>query len=232
VPHFWPILPEVGLFAWERKFRHRESSKFKESENTDNSISRLYRESMPWSLKRFHQTGALHFITWSCFDRQPLLGKAEHRDLLLKVLEQMRNRYQFGVVGFVVMPEHVHVLMSEPLIGSVSSAICAVKLGFTRRVLSEKPHLWQNRPEVGHPCDEFKGRHFWMKRYYDFNVFSSPKISEKLHYMHQNPVTRGLVERPEDWPWSSFLFYACGKIGPVKINDWSRLKGKIRSTAS
>jgi putative transposase len=70
-----------------------------------------------------------------------------------------------------------------------------------------------------------------MKRYYDFNVFSSLKIAEKLHYMHQNPVTRGLVERPEDWRWSSFLFYACGKIGPVKINDWSNLESNIRSTA-
>jgi putative transposase len=106
---------------------------------------------MPWGLERFNQTGALHFITWSCVDRQPLLGKPGNRDLLLKVLEQMRNRYRFGVVGFVVMPEHVHVLMSEPLIANVSSVICAVKLGYTRRVLSEKPHLWQNRPEVGAP---------------------------------------------------------------------------------
>src|SRR4051794_22048739 len=91
----------------------------------------------------------------------------------------MRNRYRFGVVGFVVMPEHVHLLMSEPLIGNVSRAIGALKLGFTRRVLSERPHFWQHRPEVGHPDEQ----HFWMKRYYDFNVYSQPKIAEKLHYM-------------------------------------------------
>ncbi len=48
-----------------------------------------------------------------------------------------------------------------------------------------------------------------MKRYYDFNVYSSPKIGEKLHYMHENPVVRGLVERPEQWDWSSFSLYAC-----------------------
>ena len=94
---------------------------------------------MPWGLKRFHETGALHFITWSCCDRQPLLGRPESRDLLLKVVEQMRNRYWFGVVGYVAMPEHVHLLMSEPLTGNVSRAICAVKLGFTRRVLSQNP---------------------------------------------------------------------------------------------
>jgi putative transposase len=109
---------------------------------------------MPWSLKRFHETGALHFITWSCCNRQPLLGGPESRDLFLKVLEQMRNRYRFGVVGFVVMPEHVHLLMSEPLIANVSSAICALKLGFTRRILSQDPHFWQHRPEVEHPTGD------------------------------------------------------------------------------
>jgi len=78
---------------------------------------------MPWGLKRFHETGGLHFITWSCRERQPLLDTPEKRDLLLKVLEQMRNRYRFGVVGFVIMPEHVHLLLSEPLMGNISRAI-------------------------------------------------------------------------------------------------------------
>jgi putative transposase len=60
-----------------------------------------------------------------------------------------------------------------------------------------------------------------MKRYYDFNVYSSLKIGEKLRYMHENPVVRGLVERPEQWVWSSFGFYASGNCRMVKVNDWS-----------
>jgi len=55
--------------------------------------------------------------------------------------------------------------------------------------------------------------HFWMKRYYDFNVYSQPKIAEKVHYMHLNPVVRRLVERPEQWEWSSFRTYACREMG-------------------
>lgn len=150
MPHFWPGLPEVGLFPnWEKAVSC-------ETESQTNSMKDFYPAGMPWGLKRFRETGALHFVTWSCYDRLPLLD-SDRRDLLLKVLEQMRNRYRFVVVGYVVMPEHVHVLMSEPLIGNISSAICAIKLGFTKRVLSENPHLWQNRPEVGH-----HGRHFWM----------------------------------------------------------------------
>ena len=206
-----------------------------EAESQTISAPQPYLVCMPWGLRRFHETGALHFITWSCCDRQPLLGTCESRDLLLrdlllKVVEQMRNRYRFCVVGFVVMPEHVHLLISEPLIGSVSCMISAVKLGFTRRVLSQNPHFWQNRAEVGHPRDA--SQHFWMKRYYDFNVYSDPKIAEKLDYMHQNPVVRGLVERPEQWEWSSFKFYARGETGTLKVNDWSWWGKKVRTGTS
>jgi putative transposase len=217
-------LPEVETFPnWEKAASY-------ETESQTNGMRGSYSVGMPWGLKRFCETGALHLITWSCRDRLALLDTPDRRDLLLKVLEQMRNRYRFVVVGYVVMPEHVHVLTSEPLIGNVPSAICAIKLGFTKRVLSQNPHLWQNRPEVGHPDRGL--RHFWMKRFYDFNVYSEPKIAEKLHYMHQNPVTRGLVACPEDWKWSSFNFYACGEGGIVKVNDWSWWEEKIKRNAS
>ena len=71
-----------------------------------------------------------------------------------------------------------------------------------------------------------------MRRFYDFNVWSQHKESEKLHYMHQNPVTRGLVERPEDWPWSSFPAYANKEPGVVRINDWSSREEKLRINIS
>ena len=65
-------------------------------------------------MKRYYNTGALHFITWSCYQREPLLGDPGRRDLVLAVLELMRVRYRFAVIGYVVMPEHVHLLISEP----------------------------------------------------------------------------------------------------------------------
>jgi Transposase IS200 like len=69
---------------------------------------------MPWGLHRYYGAGDLHFITCSCYRRQLLLGTARRRDLFLTVLEQVRRRYQFVVVGYVVMPEHFHLLISEP----------------------------------------------------------------------------------------------------------------------
>lgn len=103
---------------------------------------------MPWGLKRYYGTGG-HFITWSCYRRRPLLDTEQARDLFLTVLELMRERYRFGVVGYVVMPEHVHLLISEPQIGDPSTVVQAVKLGFVWRVRNDpqNPHVSQSRKE-------------------------------------------------------------------------------------
>jgi hypothetical protein len=70
-----------------------------------------------------------------------------------------------------------------------------------------------------------------MKRYYGFNVYSQPNCWEAALY-HQNPVVRGLVERPEQWEWSSFRAYACRETGIVKVNDWSWWEKKLASGVS
>ena len=150
----------------------------------------------------------------------PLLGNPARRDLVLAVLELMRVRYRFAVIGYVVMPEHVHLLISEPLIGDPSigdpsKIIQAVKLSVSRRLA------------IG---GEFSGR-FWQSRFYDFNLCGQQKEIEKLKYMHRNPVVRGLVASPEDWRWSSYRSYAYGEAGLVRINDWTWWEEKIRRSA-
>jgi putative transposase len=69
---------------------------------------------MPTGLKRFYGGGHLHFITCSCYRRKPLLDSPQNRELFLKILEEVRQKYGFVVVGYVVMPEHFHLLMDEP----------------------------------------------------------------------------------------------------------------------
>jgi putative transposase len=180
---------------------------------------------VPRSLVRYHGTGDLHFITFSCFERRPLLGRARRRDLFLKVLEQVRRRYRLVVVGYVVMPEHVHLLLSEPQSKSVSAVIQALKLGFARRVLA----AGSRRRNCGQAdLFEFTPLRIWQKRYYDFNVWTAHKRAEKLHYMHDNPVARGLVTSPELWRWSSYRAYHCGERGPVRVNEWEILKMRLR----
>jgi len=69
---------------------------------------------------------------------------------------------------------------------------------------------------------------FWQARYYDFNVWGERKFVEKLRYIHRNPVKRGLIERPEDWSWSSFRHYASGDLGPVEIEShWTARKREL-----
>ena len=102
------------------------------------------------------------------------------------------------------MPEHVHLLVSEPERSLLATAIQAMKQSVARRLV---------------PCNS---GHFWQPRYYDFNVWSEHKRLEKLNYMHWNPVKRGLVSRPEDWVWSSFRHYATGCEGTVEIeSQWT-----------
>jgi REP-associated tyrosine transposase len=82
---------------------------------------------MPAGLHRTYGTHHLHFITCSCYQRLPLLNSSKDRDRFLKILEQTRQRYRFVVVGYVVMPEHVHLLLTEPEVGSPSTVMQVVK---------------------------------------------------------------------------------------------------------
>jgi putative transposase len=179
--------------------------------------------------KRHYGAGDLHFMTCSCYHRQPLLGTPQRRDLFLAVLEQVRRRYQFVVVGYVVMPEHVHLLIGEPQRRTPSTVMQALKLGFARRVLAQARR--QRKPDQGRLFD-YAPQHIWQKRFYDFNVWTEHKRIEKLRYMHRNPVKRGLVLSPELWNWSSFRAYALGEVGPVEVNDWEVLKMKMRPPAA
>jgi len=176
------------------------------------------------NLKRFYGAGDLHFITCSCYRRQPLLGTPRRRDLLLTVLEQVRKRYQFVVAGYVVMPEHIHLLIGEPQKKNPSTVMQALKLGFARRVLAQA----RRRRNPAHArLFEHEPQHIWQKRFYDFNVWSERKRIEKLRYMHRNPVQRGLVASPELWSWSSFRAYSLGEAGAVAVNQWRVLKMRI-----
>ncbi|HEX6504901.1 MAG TPA: transposase [Terriglobales bacterium] len=168
---------------------------------------------MTRNLKRYYGAGDLHFITCSCYQRRPYLNSAEARDLFLFQLERMRKKYRFIVIGYAVMPDHFHLLMSEPQKGTPSTVMQAIKLGFTRRVL-----------EHGTGGIDPNTHHVWQARFYDFNVWNDHKCTEKLDYMHRNPVTRGLVSAPDQWRWSSFRFYMYGEPGLVKINDWELWK--------
>jgi len=183
---------------------------------------------MPWGLKRFYGTGDLHFITASCYRRRPLLALPRYRDLFVEVLEQVRQRYQFVVAGYVVMPEHFHLLISEPESVNPSAVIQTLKLGVARRILAERARREKALAQREGLDLVRVPQHFWQARFYDRKIWSGREYVRKLKYIHRNPVRRGLVETPEQWMWSSFRAYACGEVGTVRVNDWSVHSIKIR----
>ena len=162
---------------------------------------------MPKGLKRIYGFGHLHFITCSCYRRLPLLRSARARNLFVRVLDQVRKEYGFKLVGYVVMPEHVHLLISEPARGNPSTVLKMLKQRVSRQ-LRRKPR----RASALQRCFPFASSperlpQLWQKRFYDFNVWTRKKKIEKLGYMHANPLKRGLVDDPNHWLWSRYAFY-------------------------
>ncbi len=136
------------------------------------------------------------------------------RRLFESALERVRRKFRLRVFGYVVMPEHIHLLVSEPERQTLAVALKSLKQGISRRLIGDTAH-------------------FWQKRYYDFNVRNEAQFVEKLRYIHRNPVKRGLCERPEDWEWSSFRHYSTGCEARVEIeSEWTarkreRAEGKL-----
>jgi REP-associated tyrosine transposase len=169
-------------------------------------------------LRRFYGQGHLHFLTFSCYRRRPLLGTVRARNLIVKTLGELRKGYGFLLVGYVVMPEHVHLLIGEPKKGTPSTVPQVLKQRVSRalrgkRRSSSPAQLRLRFAESGPELPRF-----WQRRFYDFNVWSARKRKEKLEYMHRNPVTRKLVQHPKDWPWSSWSFYEGGEGGMLPVD--------------
>ena len=172
---------------------------------------------MAYKLIRHYGRGHLHFITFTCYRRLPLLRSVRGRNAFVQILGEVRDRYGFYLVGYVVMPEHIHLLIGEPAKGTPSTVIQVLKQRVSRRLRRRK------RNAAGQFRLAFAGvddslRRFWQRRFYDFNVWSLKKRVEKLHYMHMNPLKRKLVDHPRDWPWSSFTFYSDLKSGLIRVD--------------
>jgi len=173
---------------------------------------------MPAGLKRYYGKGHLHFITFSCYRRLPLLKTVHARDIFVQELGKVRDEMEFRLIGYVVMPEHVHLLMSEPKRGTPSTVLQKLKLRVSRKMRKRRKLAGVGQLRL--PFEEVGGpsRAFWQPRFYDFNVYTKGKKTEKLNYMHANPVTRRLVKHPKEWPWSSWSFYPQGEPGLVRMD--------------
>jgi putative transposase len=144
---------------------------------------------MASKLIRCYGRGHLHFITFTCYRRLPLLRSVRARNVFVHILGEVRDRYAFSLVGYVAMPEHIHLLISEPAKGTPSTVIQVLKQRVSRRLRRKKrTPTAQLKLTFEEGADSLP--RFWQRRFYDFNVWSLKKRVEKLHYMHMNPLKR------------------------------------------
>ena len=161
---------------------------------------------MPKHLKRITGCGDLHFITFSCYQRRPLLASVRARNITVQILKEVRDRYRFALLGFVIMPQHVHLLLSEAPGLKPETIIQVFKQRVSRRLRGKK-RAPKSQLTLAFPENPEALRRFWQRRYFDLNVYSTAKVPQKLHYMHANPFKAKLVPHPGDWPWSSWCHY-------------------------
>jgi len=157
---------------------------------------------MTQGLQRIYGRNDLHFITCSCFRRQKLLDTPSRKNLFLEELERLRESKGFRVEGYVLMPEHFHLLISEPSKGNPSTVM---------QLLKQRTAAKFNR-ERKVPV----GTTFWQARFYDFNVYTHER-EWKRYSTFTTTGDASLVDDPLDWAWSSCRFYRNNEPGPVVI---------------
>lgn len=171
--------------------------------------------------KRFDVYGHAHYLTFSCFGRQQFLTSSRACTWFLDALDAARRRRPFDLWAFVIMPEHAHLLLLPHEDISISKILGSIKIPIVRRAVS---WVRKNSPEFlprmadMQPNGEVHYR-FWQRGGgYDRNIWNVKEIHEKIHYIHNNPVRRGLVSQPEDWPWSSYRAWEEEIDEPIRID--------------
>ncbi|MEX2243066.1 MAG: transposase [Fimbriimonadaceae bacterium] len=175
-----------------------------EMPNSSAADTRLRQRARPRTTKRkrtYDVPGHSHLLTFSCYRRRPYLATDGAKDAFLESLAASRKRLGYEIVAFVVMPEHVHLLVFPKAPGlKVASILQSVKQPVARRLKGDGP-FWQ--PGGGH----------------DRNIHSTKAANAAIEYVHNNPVVRGLSRSQHGYKWSSASWYR-DRTGPLELDPW------------
>ncbi len=170
-------------------------------------------------MKRIEQENHARFLTFSCYNRLPLFTNDTIKDLFIDHLESTQERTNFHLLAWVIMPEHIHLLLWPKLPEfPVSKITWHLKRSFAKQVINR----WRDLDaEILNQLTTPTGQtRFWQHGGgYDRNIHSPEELNEKINYIHTNPVRRGLVNNPTDWAWSSARWYAGIKDNSIPIDE-------------
>ena len=152
-----------------------------------------------------------HELTFSCYRGYKLLSKDRTRQWLVDALDRARQKHDFHLWSYVIMPEHVHLtLLPQKSDYKISDILYSIKKPVSEKAtnyLRRTNPQWLERLTVRRPNGEIK-RHFWQAGGgYDRNIVTMKALTGSIFYIHANPVRRGLVVSPTDWEWSSARWY-------------------------
>lgn len=176
-------------------------------------------------LPRFHIKGHAYYITTVVQDRLPILTRPTYIISLIDSLNFYRYKLEFKLFGYVIMPDHLHLLIWPYGDASVSDIMRDYKkftsVRLIRQARVEQNELWLKKFEE---FGEKKGRSqhkVWQDSYWDKNVYSPHFLRQKLNYIHRNPVRADLVKNPEDYPYSSYRNYVNGDDTLIEVDrEW------------
>ena len=171
--------------------------------------------------KNYNNPGHAHELTFSCYKGFQFLKAQRVCEWLVEAIQTARFKFSFDLWAYVFMPEHAHLLI-HPLeskydIADIRQAIKApVGVKAIEYLKSYAPEWLQKITRMRGKNSE---RLFWQSGGgYDRNVTKPETLLNMIDYIHNNPCRRGLVEKPEEWLWSSACFYQSGKHGPMPID--------------
>ncbi|HUT89267.1 MAG TPA: transposase [Thermoguttaceae bacterium] len=162
-------------------------------------------------VKHYDEPGHFHELTFSCYQRVPLLTNDTWREMLSRAIDRALVRHKYCLAAFVYVPEHVHLLVwPQDGASEVEHLLKAVKRPYSYRIkqlliAGHSPLL--KRLTGRQPPGVMTFRYWQEGPGYDRNLTERESILASIDYIHMNPVRRGLCPRAIDWRWSSARFY-------------------------
>ena len=185
---------------------------------------------MPSRLIRYDQPGHTHFWTISCYRRLQFFHDDGVKQVVIKAFEEIRQEFGVCLIGYVIMPEHLHCLIyphakNSQVPSPIGQVLQCFKQYIGRFGKNRLRDVWRTRGRLwSAPLNAwaegvFAKQEIMNTRGYDRNIFAHRALLQKLDYCHKNPLTRGLVNDAADWPWSSYRFYEFGDRSVLSM-DW------------
>jgi putative transposase len=159
-------------------------------------------------LRHHDDWGTVRFVTFSCYRRLPSLNHPRIKEILAEDVDRARDKHRFKLIGYVFMPEHVHLVLFPPDDMKLGLVIGEIKSRSAKRYFGATQIVAEGHVRV-----------YWQRRCYDHNCRNVEAVREKIRYCHRNPVTRGLVSDPSEWYWSSYNWYRGSRDVPLQMDE-------------